>query len=119
MEAGAGCAACTAFLSSRISNPPDHDRKRLLLAIPWPFPPNRQSQHGSDLPGDALARRRALWGAPCREFIRVIQNTETNSFELVCLLRRPIQTGLVSAAEHRRAARACVFVRDGGAAIRM
>ena len=76
--------------------------------------------HGSDLPGDEMAQRRAAWGAPCRKFIRVIQNTETNSFELVRLLRRPTQTGLVGAAEHRarRAARAGVLVREGGAAIR-
>ena len=33
---------------------------------------------------------------PCREFIRVIQNMETNSFDLVFLLGRPIQTSLVS-----------------------
>ena len=71
--------------SNHDTNQPDHDRERLLSAYPWPQLPNQPSDGGSDLSGDALARRRVSWRAPCREFIRVIQSTENNSFELVHL----------------------------------
>ena len=35
-----------------------------------PNPQKQPSDQGSDLPVDALARLRASWHAPCREFIR-------------------------------------------------
>ena len=65
------------------TNPPDLDQERLILADPWPQLPNQPSGHGSNLANNAPARRHA----PCREFICIVQVTETTMFELVRFLK--------------------------------
>ena len=58
------------------TDPPGLSQERLYWTTPWPTHPIKPSDRGAHLPGNTLARRRTLWRAPCREFIRVVQNTE-------------------------------------------
>ena len=80
-------ARATEYMTSALHDDTDPPRHRLMLATPWPELPDQPSDRGSNLPGDAMARRRALCRAPCREFIRVVQVTRNTMIELVRFLQ--------------------------------
>ena len=64
---------------------------------------NQVSGEAAQLPGNTLVRRPQR--APCRKFVLFIQDSETNLFESVRLLKRHNETGLtggLSAEYHAR-----------------
>ena len=80
-------ARAVEYMTSALHDDTDPPRQRLMLATPWPELPDQPWDGGPNLPGDALARRRALCRAPCREFIRVVQVTRNTMIELVRFLQ--------------------------------